>query len=46
MDINFSDPDDSSIFLRINNIFEFIVSGQEEQWVPFELESENTLTLT
>lgn len=45
IDINFSNPDDSSILLRINNIFEFIVSGQEEQWVPFELESENTLTL-
>lgn len=44
-DISFSDPDDSTVFLRVNNIFEFIVSGVEEQWVPFELESENIITL-
>ncbi|WP_294303739.1 ABC transporter ATP-binding protein [uncultured Chryseobacterium sp.] len=45
LDINLYDAIDSTIFLRINNIFEFIVSGNEEQWVPFELESENVITL-
>ncbi|WP_295200484.1 ABC transporter ATP-binding protein [uncultured Chryseobacterium sp.] len=44
-DINLYDESDSTIFLRINNIFEFIVHGKEEQWVPFELESENIITL-
>ncbi|WP_262150671.1 ABC transporter ATP-binding protein [Chryseobacterium foetidum] len=36
---------DFSPHLRINNILEFIVSGDEEQWIPIELESENTITL-
>ena len=44
-DISFYNAEDSTIFLRVNNIFEFIVSGDEEQWVPFELESENVITL-
>ena len=44
-DINLYDGKDSTIFLRINNIYEFIVNGNEEQWVPFELESENIITL-
>lgn len=35
---------DVSPHLRINNIFEFIVSGKEEQWIPFELESDNSVT--
>lgn len=32
--------DTTTPFLRINNAFEFLVSGDKEQWVPFELDTE------
>ena len=28
-----------------NNILEFISSGEKEQWIPFELDTENTISL-
>ncbi|MCI3937997.1 ABC transporter ATP-binding protein [Chryseobacterium aahli] len=36
---------DVSPLLRINNILEFVVKGEEEQWIPIELESESTTIL-
>ncbi|KAA0128689.1 ABC transporter ATP-binding protein [Chryseobacterium sp. SN22] len=45
IDISFYDLSTTATLLRINNIFEFIVSGKEELWIPFELESENVITL-
>ncbi|SEF94315.1 lipopolysaccharide transport system ATP-binding protein [Halpernia humi] len=32
-------------YLRINNALEFIVSGDKEQWVPFQLETENIVAI-
>lgn len=37
-DLNLGEP-----YLRINNALEFIVSGDKEQWIPFELETETTI---
>ncbi len=44
-DVGLYHHDTMSPLIRINNIFEFIVEGNEEQWVPFELESSNTIVL-
>ena len=45
IDIGFYNHEVTNTYLRINNIFEFIVSGNQEQWVPFELETEDIITL-
>ncbi|KMQ63669.1 ABC superfamily ATP binding cassette transporter, ABC protein [Chryseobacterium sp. BLS98] len=45
MDVGLYDPATESPYLRINNILEFTVGGEKEQWIPFELDSENIITL-
>lgn len=45
IDVGFYNKQNTDTMLRINNIHEFIVSGKEEQWVPFELEADNMITL-
>jgi lipopolysaccharide transport system ATP-binding protein len=45
LDIGLYEPATESPHLRINNIIEFTVSGEKEQWIPFELDSENIITL-
>jgi len=45
MDVGLYDPTTESPYLRINNILEFTVGGEKEQWIPFELDSENIITL-
>lgn len=45
LDVGLYEPSTESPFLRINNIIEFTVSGEKEQWIPFELDSENIITL-
>jgi len=45
LDMGLYEPSTESPYLRINNILEFTVSGEKEQWIPFELDSENIITL-
>lgn len=45
LDLGLYDPSTESPYIRINNIIEFTVGGEKEQWIPFELESENIITL-
>ncbi|ASW75051.1 ABC transporter ATP-binding protein [Chryseobacterium piperi] len=45
LDVGLYEPTTESPYLRINNILEFMVSGEKEQWIPFELDSENIITL-
>ena len=45
LDVGLYEPATESPHLRINNIIEFIVGGEKEQWIPFELDSENIITL-
>jgi lipopolysaccharide transport system ATP-binding protein len=45
LDVGLHEPATESPHLRINNIIEFTVSGEKEQWIPFELDSENIITL-
>ncbi|GAA5093225.1 hypothetical protein GCM10023210_23350 [Chryseobacterium ginsengisoli] len=45
LDIGSYDPSTESPYLRINNVLEFTVGGEKEQWIPFELDSENIITL-
>lgn len=45
LDIGLYEPSTESPYLRINNVIEFTVSGEKEQWIPFELDSENIITL-
>ena len=45
VDIGLYNTHTKTPYLRINNSLEFLVSGTEEQWVPFELQSENKITL-
>lgn len=45
VDAGLYDYDVETPHLRINNVFEFIASGEKELWIPFELESENQITL-
>jgi lipopolysaccharide transport system ATP-binding protein len=45
LDVGLYEPTTESPHLRINNIIEFIVGGEKEQWIPFELDSENIITL-
>lgn len=45
MDVGLYNPTTESPYLRINNILEFTVGGEKEQWIPFELDSENIITL-
>ncbi|GEN74963.1 ABC transporter ATP-binding protein [Chryseobacterium hagamense] len=45
LDLGLYDPSTESPHIRINNILEFTVGGEKEQWIPFELESENIITL-
>ncbi|PWN68323.1 ABC transporter ATP-binding protein [Chryseobacterium phosphatilyticum] len=45
LDVSLYDASTESPYLRINNIIEFTVSGEKEQWIPFELDSENMITL-
>ncbi|MDR6515959.1 ABC transporter ATP-binding protein [Chryseobacterium camelliae] len=45
IDVSFYNKGVTNTYLRINNIFEFIVDGDQEQWVPFELEADNIITL-
>lgn len=45
LDIGLYEHSTESPYLRINNIIEFTVSGEKEQWIPFELDSENIITL-
>jgi lipopolysaccharide transport system ATP-binding protein len=45
MDVGLYEPSTESPYLRINNIIEFTVGGEKEQWIPFELDSENIITL-
>jgi lipopolysaccharide transport system ATP-binding protein len=45
LDIGLYEPATDSPHLRINNILEFTVGGEKEQWIPFELDSDNIITL-
>lgn len=45
MDVGLYNPATESPYLRINNILEFTIGGEKEQWIPFELDSENIITL-
>jgi lipopolysaccharide transport system ATP-binding protein len=45
LDVGLYEPATESPYLRINNMIEFTVSGEKEQWIPFELDSENIITL-
>lgn len=45
LDAGLYEPTTDSPYLRINNILEFTVGGEKEQWIPFELDSENIITL-
>lgn len=45
LDVGLYEPSTDSPYLRINNILEFTVGGEKEQWIPFELDSENIITL-
>lgn len=45
LDVGLYEPATESPYLRINNMLEFIVGGEKEQWIPFELDSENIITL-
>lgn len=45
LDVGLYEPATDSPYLRINNILEFTVGGEKEQWIPFELDSENIITL-
>jgi len=45
LDVGLYEPSTESPYLRINNILEFTVGGEKEQWIPFELDSENIITL-
>lgn len=45
LDIGLYDYKTQSPYYRINNILEFISSGEKEQWIPFELDTENTISL-
>ncbi|WEK69121.1 MAG: ABC transporter ATP-binding protein [Candidatus Chryseobacterium colombiense] len=45
LDMGLYEPSTESPYLRINNVLEFTVSGEKEQWIPFELDSENIITL-
>lgn len=45
LDIGLYDSINETPHLRLNNIFEFVSEGNKELWIPFELESENTITL-
>lgn len=45
VDAGLYDHDSKTPYYRMNNAFEFIVSGEIEQWVPIELESDQLITL-
>ncbi|MFC3160379.1 polysaccharide ABC transporter ATP-binding protein [Chryseobacterium arachidis] len=45
LDVGLYEAATESPHLRINNIIEFTVGGEKEQWIPFELDSENIITL-
>lgn len=44
VDFGINDIDTNLPYLRINNIFEFLVSGSKESWVSIEFDSENILS--
>lgn len=45
IDIGLSDSEAAKPYLRVNNAFEFFVSGDKEQWIPFELQSKTNIIL-
>ena len=45
VDVGLSESEKGTPVLRINNAFEFLVSGDKEQWVPFELDTENKIIM-
>jgi len=45
IDIGLYSKDIQSPIIRINNLIEFIVSGDKEQWITFELDTENDVEL-
>lgn len=45
IDAGLYDIDTSKPYLRTNNAFEFLVNGDKEQWVPFELDTENKVII-
>lgn len=45
VDVGLSESEKGTPVLRINNAFEFLVSGDKEQWVPFELDTENKVIM-
>ena len=45
VDAGLYNKDTKSPYYRINNAMEFLASGDEEHWVPFELENESTVSL-
>lgn len=44
IDVGLSDNKANEPYLRINNAMEFLVGGEKEQWIPFELETDHTLS--
>lgn len=45
IDLGLSTHKQNSPILRINSAFEFLVSGEQEQYVPFELETKNKILI-
>ena len=45
VDAGLYDIDRETPIFRVNNILELIATGEKELWIPFELESENTVNL-
>lgn len=45
IDVGLYDAKTESPFYRLNNAFELICVGNKEMWIPFELESENNVTI-
>ncbi|MFV0234521.1 ABC transporter ATP-binding protein [Empedobacter falsenii] len=43
MDLSLSNPINKEPILRLNNIFHIICNGERQQWVPFELETEQRI---
>lgn len=45
IDIGLSSRKDRTPIMRINNLIEILMSGEKEQWITFELESDNIIEL-
>lgn len=45
IDVGLSTHKQNSPILRINSAFEFLVSGEQDQYVPFELETKNKILI-